>query len=65
MVPLSHVPSPQISSTRIPRQRTLIEAMLLSCDQAESGDIEGAILTLQAANDAHEVHPTASIPPEH
>lgn len=65
MVPLSQIPSANVSSTRIPRQRTLIEAMILSCDQAEAGDIEGAILTLQAANDAHEILPATSIPPEH
>ena len=58
---------PSQSSTRLPRVRNPYDAMMFSCDQADDGDIEGAILTLQASNDAHDpaITPSTTIPPEH
>lgn len=62
---LDPVPSAYVSRVDLPAIRTPLQALLESCDLEESGDTEGAILRLKAANDAAERNPTTSIPPEH
>ena len=59
------MPSAYVSRVDLPKIRTPLQALLKSCDLEEAGDIEGAILVLRAANDAAEIQPSTSIPPEH
>ena len=52
-----------VSRTDLPVIRSPLQALLESCELEQSGDAEGALLRLKAANDAAEIKPGTSIPP--
>jgi hypothetical protein len=50
---------------KVPRAMTPTEAILASCERQDADDVDGAIQILRAANDAAELTPFTTIPPEY